>query len=377
MAKPNSGPRLRFNKERRVYEIHWTDAGRSKRSSTRTSDFASAQKVLAAFLTLHDQDERRATSGPRLVMDVLGDPDMPDGDDYWHEHVLENVVDKVSARQATAKLKRHFGHMAVADILPADVDAYVKARRAGRIGRPSVNHTISRELSVLNAAINHDVRAKRTKKGDQPFIQLPGTSPPRDRWLTREEADKLLKAAAEHSGPRAGDPTKLTRIYRFVALALHTAGRMTAIKQLTRGQVDRERGLIYLNPKGRNQTKKKRATVPISDELAPILDAILAQIPDRPDAYLLDHSGCIYTSFDRAVERAKLKDVTPHVLRHTKATWMAQAGVDLWRIAGVLGDTLATVEKTYLHHQPEYLRSAINAGPSTAPALRVVGGSAA
>lgn len=53
---------------------------------------------------------------------------------------------------------------------------------------------------------------------------------------------------------------------------------------------------------------------------------------------------------------------------------MAQAGVDLWEIAGVLGDTLATVEKTYAHHHPDYLRRAINAGPAVAQPLRVVGG---
>ncbi len=30
-------------------------------------------------------------------------------------------------------------------------------------------------------------------------------------------------------------------------------------------------------------------------------------------------------------------DVTPHVLRHTRATWLFQAGVDLWKVAGALG----------------------------------------
>jgi len=52
-------------------------------------------------------------------------------------------------------------------------------------------------------------------------------------------------------------------------------------------------------------------------------------------------------------------EVVPYTLRHTAATWMAQAGVPLWEIAGFLGhaDT-RMVERTYAHHHPEYQRRA-------------------
>ncbi len=63
-------------------------------------------------------------------------------------------------------------------------------------------------------------------------------------------------------------------------------------------------------------------------------------------------------SFARAVERAGLKDVTPHTLRHTRATWLMQAGVDPWPAAGHLGMTLKTLEKTYGHHHPDYQKDA-------------------
>lgn len=374
MPKANTGPKLETN-ECGVYEIRWTEGGRSRRKSTRSANLQFAQQVLAAFLTIDEREKRRAADAPLLVMDALGDPDEPDGSDYWHEHVLPNVVDKVSARMAIKKLHQHFGQLAIADIMPGDVDDYVKDRRAGRLGRPSVNHTISKELSFLNAAITHAVKKRRLPKGDTPFIELPGTSPPRERWLVIDELNKLLDAARWPSGPRAGSKDKLPRVYRFIALAYGTAGRKTSVQELQRYQVNRERGIIDLNKKGRAQTTKRRPKVPISDWLRPIVDRILEQIPDDPDAYLLDHPGCIYTAFDRAVERAGLSDdVTPHVLRHTRATHMAQAGTDLWKIAGVLGDTLATVEKTYAHHHPDYLRDAINAGPAVSQPLRVVGG---
>lgn len=382
MPKANSGARLRLN-DRGIYEIHWTDAGRSRRSSTRTCDLKSAQKVLAAFLTLDGQERRAAEQGPRLVMDALGDPDAPDGEDYWHEHVLPKVVDKVRIRYNYTYLLKHFGVMAIEAITPTDVRAYVRDRKAGRLGRPSVNHTISRELATLNAALNHDVKEKRLQHNDKPFIELPGKSPPRDRWLTYPEAERLLAAAVERVALVEKNKERPTRIYRFIMLALETASRKTALLELRRKQVDLARGLIYLNPTGRQQTNKRRPPVAISSRLRPVLEETLLTIPDDPDTFILDHDGDIRTSFGNAVVRAGLghfdakgevvSDVTPHTLRHTKATWMAQAGVDFWKIAGLLGDTVATVEKNYAHHHPDYQRDAVEVGPG-APRLRVVGG---
>jgi len=358
VPRPNRGPYIDPTPNSHgIYEIKWTDNGRSCRRSTRTTDFRSAQKILANFILLKGEAAARDNrEGPVLVRDVLGDPSAIEGQDYWHEHVLAKVVDQASARYAIAKITQHFGHLAVRDILPEHVTGYVWARETGRIGRPSVGHTISKELSFLNAAINHAVKAKRVPRADQPFIQLPPSSPPRERWLTRDEAWRLQWAAIRHWRP--GEP--FPRAWRFIVLALSTAGRKGALLSMTREQVDLEGGVIYLNPKGRAQTKKRRARVPISDDLRPILEQILLQIPDKPDAAILDHPGAIRTAFDSACAAAGLEDVTPHTLRHTWGTWAAQAGVSLFDIAGVMGDTMATVEKTYAHHHPDYLREAVN-----------------
>lgn len=364
MSRANQGPRLKIN-ERGMYEIRWTEAGRSKRCSTGTSHLQSAEKVLGNFLLLDERENRiAAADGPLMVRDVLGDENLP-GADYWHEHVVPNVIGKERLRYAYPKLIAHFGHLAVADIMPSDVSAFVDARRAGRLGRPSVNHTISGELSVLNAAINHAVKERRLPKADAPFIKLPGVSAPRDRWLTFDEADALLTAALEWVDPRL-PADRLPRIYRFIAITLNTASRKSAVLGLTRAQVDLAGGMIHLNPAGRAQTKKRRPRVPISDALRPILERTLREVPDKAEAFLLDHDGNVRTAFENAVARAGLSDdVTPHVLRHTKATWMAQAGVSMFDIAGVLGDTVETVTKTYAHHHPDYLRNAINIGPKS------------
>ena len=51
-------------------------------------------------------------------------------------------------------------------------------------------------------------------------------------------------------------------------------------------------------------------------------------------------------------------DVTPHVLRHTAATWLMQAGTDMWEAAGYLGVTVEMLSARYGHHHPDHLAGA-------------------
>lgn len=61
-------------------------------------------------------------------------------------------------------------------------------------------------------------------------------------------------------------------------------------------------------------------------------------------------------SFRRVARDAGLHDVTPHTLWHTAATWRAQAGVPMWVISKYLGHTSSrATEKTYAHHNPDFL----------------------
>ncbi|API60586.1 hypothetical protein BSL82_15885 [Tardibacter chloracetimidivorans] len=295
-------------------------------------------------------------NGPLLVKEAVGDPE--EGSDatasYWHEHVLRNVIGVDTQRYAARKINQHFGHLAIRDIQQSDIDAYIDARRAGRLGRPSKDGTIARELPVLTAAINHAIRNKRLSADDAPRFKLPPASDPKDRWLAHEEADRLLAAALQSPAPKG----KLPRIYKFVVLALATWSRKTALVTLRKDQVDLANRMIYLNPHGRRQTKKRRPPVPIADWALPIITRMM----DEADGiYLLGDIGSIRTAFASATKRANLKGVTPHTLRHTGATWAAQAGVSLEDIGGVLGDDIRTVYKTYLHHCPEHLRKAVNA----------------
>ena len=77
----------------------------------------------------------------------------------------------------------------------------------------------------------------------------------------------------------------------------------------------------------------------------------------------------VKTGFAHAVAIAELGGkVTPHTLRHTAATWLMQLGVPIWQAAGYLGMSVQTLERTYGHHHPDYMRGAAEAITAKQPA---------
>ena len=176
-------------------------------------------------------------------------------------------------------------------------------------------------------------------------LEIPSAPQPRDRWLTRDEATRLLAAA------------RAPHVRLFLALALHTAGRAGALLALRWDAVDLPARLLNL---GGSVGNKGRAVVPINDALLPLLTEAHR---GRTSKWVIEHGsnqvGSVATGTRAAARRAGLPGVTPHILRHTAATWMAQAGVPMVQIARFLGHrTTATTESVYAKHGPEYLRCA-------------------
>jgi integrase len=129
-----------------------------------------------------------------------------------------------------------------------------------------------------------------------------------------------------------------------------------------RGYVDLERGVFYRRGMGRRQTKKKQTPV----KLAPRLLAHLRRWKRLGIARnaVVEWNGAhvksVRKGFATAARAARL-NATPHILRHTCATWLMQRGADLWDAAGFLGLTVKQLEETYGHHHPDYQRDAVEA----------------
>lgn len=350
----------------------WSDGRRSKRESMGTKEGAEASRRFAHWTLARDQIAR--TDSVDYDVGRLWAV-------YAEKHIDVNVAAPATLRYVWKNLEPHFGLLPLSAIDQNCVEDYEKKRRLGRIGKIAGGPTVRRELGALRACLNWCAEPKRRiiSPAQVPPFDLPAEGEPRDRWLRREEIDRLLDAAAfvpdeiavKLKGGKWQDRT--SRGERFLRLALETAGRKTALLELTWDRVDFETGVIHLNVPGRKQTKKRRADVPISASLRPHLERWHRE---RVNDYVLDHKGDVWAAVQIIAERAGFGDpnrptrsngakpkrtgISPHVLRHTAATHMARRGVPLYDIAGVLGNTLAMVEKVYAHHCPERLREAVN-----------------
>ncbi|MCU4161520.1 site-specific integrase [Acidiphilium sp. AL] len=221
---------------------------------------------------------------------------------------------------------------------------YLKERQQER--KPPISGpTVRRELGALQAALNW--AQKRGWIANVPHVELPPSNPPRDRWLTPAEAERLM-ACAVHDHVRM-----------FIALGLFTAGRASALLELTWDRVDFERRMIDL---GEGNGNKRRAKVPIAD---PLLSLLVEARKQAVSDYVVEYRGSrvlsVKRGFRASADRAGLKGVSPHTLRHTAASWMVQRGISYNQIAGFLGNSVAMIEAVYGHHSPDYLRDAANA----------------
>jgi integrase len=342
--------------ENGFYYIHWTENRRSKRVSTKTKDPAVAKRALANWL-LGDERVAQDDGAETHTIATLWSR-------YETKHVDVKAMAADTAKFSWANLRPHFGGLTLAEVSSDTVEDYIEKRRAGIIGRKSKDSTIRRELNVLRACWNWcaDPKRKIISSRDIPAFDLPDDGPPRDRWLRMEEVQKLLDAAAER---RVGD--RLSRGERFLWLALETGARKEAIWQLTWDRVDFDIGVIDFNVPGRRITKKRRAVVPISPSLRPVLERAYRE---RINDHVLDNEAEVWRIVKGIATAAGVEGVSPHVLRHTAATHMARKGVSLWKIAKILGNTLTMVERVYAKHCPDDLRESV--GAISGGALRAV-----
>jgi integrase len=145
----------------------------------------------------------------------------------------------------------------------------------------------------------------------------------------------------------------------FIRLALATAGRASALLELTWVRVDLDARRIYLRNPDKVITPKGRATVPINDMLyAALVEARHGSI----SPYVIEWGGERVMSVKRgiaaAARRAELK-CSPHVLRHTAAVWMAEDGVSMAKIAQYLGHSDSkTTERVCARFSPEFMQDA-------------------
>jgi len=331
-------------RENGVYYAAWYDAAarRTRQCSLHTDDSETASAAFAQFLlngkTIYKQDEPDGAT----VEDVL--------DKYLREHAGARCADWKRQETAAKHLSAFFGDTLLADVDLEKSRDYADARRGGVIGggrkrrtpeaRAGTDTTIRRELGVLLAAANHARRRRRINDAGMPTVELPLATTTETQFLTKEEVVRLFDAADDY-------------LLRFCRIAYFTAGRRDSVERLSLDQLDFEHGRINLAKRSEVRTVKRRPIVPLYDDIKPDLRWLVTRAEGTSlfagkDFYRPFTTLCAQLGFPEGKRH-------PHILRHSRATHLLQRGTSIYDVAKLLGDTVATVERTYGHHSSEFL----------------------
>jgi len=260
---------------------------------------------------------------------------------------------------AAGAIRAGIGHLRVDQVNQAQWDRYAAARvtRPGyrqtagtHTPRPVSTGTLRREFNVLRAALRQAWKDDYLAK--PPTLEPPPDSAPRDRYLTKPEARRLMDACVS------------PHVRVFLSLAFYTGARKGSILALTWDRVRLEAGMVDFQEPGRRLTSKRRAEVPISALLHAELAAarLVAQSP-----YVVEFNGApvpngLRWSFARLCTRAGLDwRPTPHHIKHSVASWFAMERVPIDQAADWLATDPKTLRKTYRKFDPAYLRSVASA----------------
>lgn len=356
MPRQSKGARLYLDPAEHVWVIR--DGSRKRRTGCREEELARAEGLLSEYIAEKYEPVRDHRPGRVLVADVLT---------FYQREVAPKKRAKATIAHAADRLLDWWGARPISDIRSSTCREYVEHRTAQRLPQArrglALNKRISpetarRELGVLRAAVN--AYHKEYALNAVPVVTLPEASSPRDRWLTRQEAALFLKAARRHP-----DKAAARALIRFFLISVYTGTRSGAVRTLCwlpntgGGWVDLDNEVLHRRGTGQRETTKRRPPIRIPSGLLSHLrrwcrgDGVAKSVVHYGGAPILRQRR----TWDWVREKAGLsKDVTPHILRHTAATWMMMAGSDPWQAAGFLGMSIEMLWRVYGHHHPNYQR---------------------
>lgn len=325
MSEHKLRPKLVRLKGRRKFYIQWIDINRQPiRKSTGTEDSGEAQIILSQFIA-----ELNAPGDDPIISILL--------DKRIDDLISRNRRSIKNAQDFHNQLKKHFGDFQVKDIKRLDLLTTYRTKRQ------DTQAALIRELEELRAAISlaHD---NGWITCDVPKIKLPARLPPRELYMTKAQAKMMLSLDMPH------------HLRLFLMIALTTGRRTGAILDLTWDRVDLQRKrLNFINP-DIVMTKKKRGVSPVANVIIPILKE--AQIIAKSD-YVVEWNnnqvGSIKRAFNRLSDDAKLSWVTPHILKHSVISWLAEDGYSIQRISEMTDTDPKTVDRVYKKFSPDYL----------------------
>lgn len=282
------------------YYHFWTDAGtgRTSRASLRTTDLDEAKRRLAEIVI---------SGAPKTINTPLAIVLRT-----YFEGRTDNLPSKDNARLAGRTLLACWGAtVRVCELGEAKQKEFVE----WSVAKGHSLGYVSRNLSVLAAALSHS-KIKLAVTFKEPAI--------REKWAVKAKPRARRHTPSDHELARILTHAGEGNFFRWLVISLGTAARPEAAMEVCMAQRNRDAGTLSLNPEGRPQNRKYRATIREPRFLSAWLDHWAT------DRY------CAYTtveSVQTAIERLRVKKevavprFSAYSCRHKIATVLRQARI--------------------------------------------------
>lgn len=294
--------------------------------------------------------------------------------DLWYE-AKEKEVRHATYRSygnTLRRLKKRFDEERIKEIMPDEIQAYIRAFERQGYSRD----TVQLEISVLRMVFDYAV-TRRTESGlaINPALSVRKSKglPCRKRPALTEEQEKLVRQAA---AKKQGD------WWLLGYFLMYSGCRRGEALALSYSDIDRKHNVIRINKKlnydavsapaleGFTKSENGMRTIPLLKPLADVLPknrvGLLFPSPKTGDFLSRSELARVWKEYCRdtgLVERGEGKKeifpVSPHCFRHSYATICFEAGIDARSAASFLGDSVAVMEKVYVELRKSHKDAAV------------------
>ncbi len=276
-------------------------------------------------------------------------------DDYISNCEFRSRKSIDDIRQRGTVLKGYFANCSAKAITPRDIArAFAELKKTKlpsnnkkvAVGQKA-DSTVNRYKAILKSAYILGIENGKVER--QPFTKRMILKENNEivRYLSEDEEQRLFQA--------------LPKEYHCLAtVALHTGLRTSEQLNLKWEDVDFHQKLIYIH----NPKSGKDQTIPMRDI---VIETLLGIVRVFNNSFVFPGRGTerrkktIENRFwKKYIKQAGIENFRWHDLRHTFASRLVMAGVDIYTVARLLRHSSVEVTKRYAHLAPEYLQEQIN-----------------
>ena len=256
--------------------------------------------------------------------------------------------------------QRYFKHLKnyLGDLPLKDINVIILEQLKTNLSESLSNATVKHCLAIIRQAFNKAITWQMFS-GINPVrgVKMPKLNNERFRFLSHDEANSLLTLLKEKS----------PIIHDMAYISLYTGLRFGEIANLTKNKIDYVSNTIHVE-----DGKTGSRNVFMDEKVRTILEKHTLRQSETGTPIFANSKGTVMTRvpsiFKECVDELGLNknstnrndQIVFHSLRHTFASWLAQAGVPLLTIKELMGHVTIEMTLRYAHLCPDNHRAAIN-----------------